>query len=133
MKQVILLMLLFSLGLPESTQAQRRLDQKTIRVEKPSRLKPEQRAFIKQRQQILHEKLDLTPSQKNAWKSLRRETRSEIEKVKSNSSLNAEQKKQRLDRIILDAKEKRNSLLSPTQRAVLEKELKFRKNRKKMD
>lgn len=133
MKQLVLLILIFSFALPAQMQAQRRVERQSFSAEKPSRLKPEQKQYIKQRHEILRQKLQLTPSQQSTLKALRKQTRDEIEKVKNDSRLTPAEKKKQLDRLIQEAKNKRNSVLTPSQQIILEKEMEFRKNNEEDD
>lgn len=90
-------------------------------------LSPKQRKYIQERQDVLDKKLDLSPSQRRRYDALKKDTRIKVEQIKNNPKLKRQAKENQLRYIIKDAEMKRNELLTPEQRKILNDELEFRK------
>ena len=86
----------------------------TTTTTKPS--KAERKAKRKERHEKMANELGLTADQKTQLKSLRDDQRKQMQAVKNDSSLSAEQKQAKMKEIHKAGMEKRDALLTPEQR-----------------
>lgn len=132
MKYIILIFSLVFFSLQSQAQGrnpnnrQNTRNNNSMRQENKSRLSKEQRSYIKERNQVLKEKLDLSNTQRQKYDQLKRETRSKVMQIKNDNTLSKEEKKQKFHIILKDAKMKRNEILTPEQRKIMKDELEFR-------
>lgn len=92
-----------------------------------SSLNPQQKEYIREREKILEQKLELSDRQRKAWKELKQDTRKKVHHIKNDNRLDRDTKKHKLDKVIIEAKQKRDKILTPHQREILYQELEYRK------
>lgn len=132
MKYIILILSLIFFNFQSQAQGrninsrQNARSNNNLRQESRPRLSTEQRTYIKERNNVLKEKLDLSNSQRQKYDQLKRETRSKVMQIKNDDKLTKEEKKQKFHIILKDAKMKRNEILTPEQRKIMKDELEFR-------
>lgn len=94
----------------------------------PSRIQPEQKKHIRQRQEILNSKLELSPVQESKIQSIKKDTRQKVRMIKNDRKLSREEKENKLRYVMKEAELRRNEVLTPEQKKIFDEEMKLRKN-----
>lgn len=94
----------------------------------PSRIQPEQKRHIRQRQEILNSKLELSPVQESKIESIKKDTRQKVRIIKNDRKLSREEKENKLRYVMKEAELRRNEVLTPEQREIFDEEMELRKN-----
>lgn len=94
----------------------------------PSRIEPEQKRHIRQRQEILNGKLELSPVQESKIRSIKKDTRQKVRIIKDDRKLSREEKENKLRYVIKEAELRRNEVLTPEQRKIFDEEMELRKS-----
>ncbi|MBX9448747.1 MAG: hypothetical protein KL787_03060 [Taibaiella sp.] len=94
----------------------------------PSRIEPEEKRHIRQRQEILNSKLELSPVQESKIQSIKKDTRQKVRIIKNDRKLSLEEKENKLRYVMKEAELRRNEVLTPEQRNIFDEEMELRKN-----